>query len=161
MTFRAFAVAAMFALTAVVAAPASAQDSERAGMARELMGVMRIEAVLLEFFTTMSPMVSSAMARELNLTATEEARLGELVADEFRTATPGMVEEMAQVYATRLSAQQLRETLTFLRYPSGAAFLQTQVDAQTELERIGGAAGMRVGAQAFTRFQAESAAPKP
>jgi hypothetical protein len=161
MRAKTLLAAALFALVATAGSAAHAQDANRLSMARELMGLMRIENLLSDFFTQMSPMVASAMARELRLTASEEARMGELVAEEFRAATPGLAEEMAQVYAMRMSEQQLHETVAFLRSPSGAAFLQTQFDAQTELERIGGAAGMRVGAQAFTRFNAERATSTP
>ena len=69
------------------------------------------------------------MATDLHLTPVQTARLGELVAEEFRAATPGMVAEMSTVYAARMSEAQLRETIGFLRSPSGAAFLQTQIDA--------------------------------
>jgi hypothetical protein len=62
---------------------------------------------------------------------------------------------MARVYAGRMSEAQLRETVTYLSSGSGAAFLQTQVDAQSELERIGATAGMAAGLQAMLRLQQE------
>ncbi len=147
---------AALAMAVAMITPAAAQDSEREQLARELTSVLGVETLLSDLFTSLSPMVASSMATDLHLTPVQTARLGELVAEEFRAATPGMVAEMSTVYAARMSEAQLRETIGFLRSPSGAAFLQTQIDAQSELERIGQLAGMRVGVQAMTRLMQEN-----
>jgi hypothetical protein len=159
MHFKTLVAAFAFAVTALAGTTASAQDA-RAELAREAMQLMQVERILGEFFSQMSPMVATGMARDLNLGPTEEARMAELVAEEFRLASPAMVEEMGRVYAERMTEQELRETVTFLRTPSGAAFLRTQFDAQGELQRIGAMAGMRVGLQAMQRLEAERAAAR-
>jgi len=92
----------------------------------------------------------------MRLTPVQTARLGEIVAEEFRAETPALVAEMAGVYAQRMDEAQLREVVTFLRSPAGASFLQAQNDAQTELENIGQLGGMRVGVRAVTRFMQEN-----
>jgi hypothetical protein len=151
-------VLAALALAAVIVSPAAAQESERGELASEVTSLLGMETLLSGFFDSMSPMVASVMANDLDLTPVQTARLAELVAEEFRAATPAMVAEMSAVYAERMSETELRETVEFLRSPSGAAFLQTQIDAQGELERIGQLAGMRVGVQALTRLTQESRA---
>ena len=158
MRMKAILAAAAFALASVGSGQAAAQDAARAELARELMGIMQIETLLSELFTQMAPMAATGMARDLSLSPSQEARLGELIAEEFRAATPGMVEEMARVYSELLSEEQLRETVAFRRTPSGALFIETQFLAQEELERIGAMAGMRAGLQALTRLQAEMSA---
>ena len=151
-------VLAALTLAAVIVSPAAAQESERGELASEVTSLLGMETLLSGFFDSMSPMIASGMANDLDLTPVQTARLAELVAEEFRAATPAMVAEMSAVYAERMSETELRETIGFLRSPSGAAFLQTQIDAQGELERIGQLAGMRVGVQALTRLTQESRA---
>jgi hypothetical protein len=150
---------AAFAFVAVSAAvtPAHAETDPRAALATEIIDLMGIEESLGAFFETMSPMIAQQMARDLRLGAVDGARLGELVAEEFAAALPGMAQEMAGVYATQMSEPQLIETLNFLRSPTGRAFVQTQFNSQAELERIGAMAGARVGLQAIDRFQQERA----
>lgn len=148
-----------FALAIVVAAwtPAHAQQqTERQRLAQDVMQLMEIEKTLGDFFVTMSPMIASGMATEMRLTPSQAARLGEIVAEEFRTETPALVTEMAEVYAQRMDETQLQEVVTFLRSPAGVAFLQAQKDAQVELENIGQLGGMRVGVRAVTRFMQEN-----
>ena len=157
---RAFAIALALAVAAWT--PANAQEqTERQRLAHEIMQLMQMERVLGDFFASMAPVVASGMANEMRLTPVQTTRLGEIVAEEFRAETPAMVSEMAEVYAGRMSEEELRETVAFLRSPAGAAFLQTQNDAQVELERIGESGGMRVGVRAISRLIQENQAPPP
>ncbi|MEZ5960521.1 MAG: DUF2059 domain-containing protein [Hyphomonadaceae bacterium] len=152
---RAFALALALALAAWTPAHAQ-QQSERQRLAQELVQLMDMEKTLGDFFVTMSPMVASSMATEMRLTPVQTARLGEIVAEEFRAETPVLVGEMAAVYAQRMDEPQLREVVTFLRSPAGVVFMQSQRDAQAELENIGQLGGMRVGVRAITRLLQES-----
>ncbi len=154
MSFKAFAAAAALAVWAVAAPNAQAQDA-RPALARELMQLMELEGELREFFAVMAPVVAEGMGNELQLSQVETARLGEIVAEEFAAATPGLISQLADVYAAQMNEAQLRETLVFMRSDAGAAFLQTKVNAEAELERIGRSAGMAVGLQALLRFQQE------
>ena len=128
------------------------EQTERQRLAQEVMQLMEMERVLSDFFTSMAPVIAGGMANEMRLTPTQTTRLGEIVAEEFRAETPAMVAEVAEVYAERMNEEQLRETVAFLRSPSGAAFLQTQGAAQTELEGIGERGGIRVGVRAISRL---------
>ncbi len=157
---RIFALA--FVLVVAAWTPAHAQEqTERQRLAHEVMQSMEMERVLSEFFATMAPVVASGMANEIRLTPVQTARLSVIVAEEFGAETATMVGRMVDVYAERMTEEQLRETVAFLRSPSGAAFLQTQTDAQAELERIGQEGGMRVGVRAITRLMQENEAPPP
>lgn len=161
MRLNTILMAVVFSVATVAGGPVRAQEADRDAMANEIVVLLRVEALLTDFFATMSPMVAASMAREMEFTPSQEARFGEIVAEEFAAASPGMSREVARIYATRMTDEQLSETVAFLRSPSGAAFLQTQVDAQGELERIGAAAGMQVGYQALMRFNAEQDRTKP
>lgn len=142
--------------------PARAQErTESQRLAHEIVQLMNMERVLGDFFASMAPVLASSMANDMRLTPVQTTRLGEIVAEEFRTETPALVAEMAEVYARRMSEVQLRETVAFLRSPSGVAFLQTQNDAQAELESIGQRGGMRVGVRAISRLLQENQQPPP
>ena len=158
MLLRRFLTVLTFVLAVSASGYARAQSDQRMALATELVQLMRIEESLGSFFDTMSPMVAEQMARDLHLGPVESARLGELVAEEFRAALPSMTQEMAGVYARQMTEPQLDESVRFLRSPTGLAFVQTQFNAQTELERIGAMAGARVSLQALTRFQQERTA---
>jgi hypothetical protein len=87
MTFKALAAAADFALATLASPAAHAEEDARMGLARELMALMRIESLLGDFFTTMSPMIADGMGRDLQLSPVETARLSEIVGEELRAAT--------------------------------------------------------------------------
>ncbi len=134
---------------------ASAQEAERVALARELLGLMQVEETITGLFDSMSPLMAAGMAQELRLSASESARLGEILAQEFRGAGPEILSEIAEIYAQRLSEQELRDSVAFLRSPSGQALIRGQSEAEAELERVGQVIGMRVALQAMTRFNAE------
>jgi len=149
-----------FAAVAVAVAmwgQASAQETDRVALARELLALMQVEETISELFDTMSPMMAASVAQEMRLTASERARLGEILAEEFRGAGPEILREVSNVYAQRLTEQELCEIIAFLRSPSGQALLRGQAEAETELERVGQVIGMRVALQALTRFNQERA----
>jgi hypothetical protein len=156
MRFQVWAAAIAVAVALTGGAPAWAQD-ERAALAREAVTLMQMEEAIQVMFDTMSPMMAASMGPELRLSVSEQARLGEILAEEFRSATPEFVDRLAGVYANNMSEQQLRDVVTFLRSPAGVAWMQTQNNAERELERIGQEVGMRVAVQAITRLNAERA----
>ena len=154
MSMRKLVAAAVFAM-ALMGGQAAAQEDQRTALAREVVTLMDIEEVLNGMFDAMSPMMAASMGPELNLTVAEQARLGELLAEEFRNAAPEFATRMAGVYAGAMSEAHLRDVVGFLRSPAGAAWLETQTAAERQLEMIGQDIGMRVAVQAMTRLNAE------
>ncbi|MGE0741279.1 MAG: DUF2059 domain-containing protein [Hyphomonadaceae bacterium] len=135
---------------------ASAQD--RQAQARELLQVMDVETTVIELFSAMAPMMAASVSQEMRLTPAEQARLGELLDEEFRNATPELMTQLATIYANSLSENELSQILGFLRSPAGAALIRSQENAETELERVGQVLGMRVALTAITRLNQERAA---
>lgn len=146
---------AAIAVAAVMWGQASAQEAERLAQARELLTLMQVDETISDLFDTMSPMMAASVAQEMRLSASERARLGEILAEEFRAAGPEILGEVSNIYAQRLNEQEMREIITFLRSPSGQALQRTQNEAEGELERVGQVIGMRVALQALTRFNQE------
>lgn len=149
------AALALALATVVGAGAAHAQDARKAELGREIVQLLEVEETIGQLFTTMSPMLATGMARELRLSSSEEARLGELLNEELRNAMPEVMTSAANMYSERLSEQELTEIVTFLRSPSGRAMMESQKNAEEEMARVGQMLGMRVALQALTRLNAE------
>jgi hypothetical protein len=155
MRLKAWAAAIM--LGATLTGGAAAEEAGQAALARELVQAMDMESTIGDLFDAMSPMMAASMGQELHLSASEQARLGEILAEEFRAAAPDFTGRIVGLYAENLTEQQMRDTIAFLRSPSGQAWLQTENTAQSQLERIGQEVGMRVAMQSLLRFNRERA----
>jgi hypothetical protein len=145
------------AAAAVLAGPgdAWAQQDRRQELARQMVTTMDTEATINALFETMTPMIAASAAQELRLSPSEQGRLSELLAEEFRAAAPDFVTQVVNAYANNLTEQELTDIVAFLNSPSGRALLRVEKTAEAEMERQGQAIGMRVAVQAFTRLQAE------
>ncbi|MEJ0060095.1 MAG: DUF2059 domain-containing protein [Terricaulis sp.] len=135
--------------------PAAADEASRQRLATEVIALMDVSETIMQMFDTLSPMIASQAAGEMHLTASEEARLGELLAEEFRTATPDLMASVAQAYAANISEQNLVEIRDFLQSPAGQAMTASQGQVQSELEEAGQNIGMQVASRALGRFAAE------
>ena len=151
---RTFITGAVVALGLAFAAPAAAQDS-RAELAREVVALMDIEATLVEMMDTLSPIVASSAAQDLQLSPSEVGRFTEILQEEFRKETPAMVERMAEVYSETVEEADLRNIRDFLRTPSGQAMIANQGMLQSAMEREGRDFGMRVALSALGRLMTE------
>ena len=149
--------AAAMVLGAALTGAAAAAEAGETALARELVQVMDVEATVSELFDVMSPMMAASVAQELRLTQSEQARLGEILAEEFRAAAPDFTSRIVALYADSLDEQQMRDTIAFLRSPSGQAWLNTQNAAKSQLERIGQEVGMQVAMQSIVRLNRERA----
>lgn len=157
MKFHLVLAAITFGVALMCGGPAAAQDAGRVAKARELIRLMEVEEPVHEMFETMSPMIAATAARDLRLSRSEEARLGELLAEEFRNAAPELIGAVAGIYANGMTDQHLDDTIAFMNSPAGQAWVDTQRNADAELERVGQTLGMRVALQAMTRFSNERA----
>jgi len=157
MTKRILAVAAAFA--ALATAPGAwADDASRLATAREVVGLLDVGHTVDEMFSQLSPMVAAQAGQEMHLTATEQARLGEILAEEFHNSEPQLMESVAQVYAHNVTEEQLGQIRDFLHSAAGQAMISSQGAMQQDLEREGQTLGMQVAARALQRFAAERAA---
>ena len=157
MTWKTLAAAAAFALAALVPAGAAAQDQTRTELAGELVALLEMEETLNNMFAALTPLVAASARAEMNLRPSEEARLTEILTEEFQGASPEMLQSVVDVYAANMSEQELRETVGFLQSPSGRALVDTQNSAQAELERIGERIGARVAMRGMAGFIQERA----
>jgi hypothetical protein len=148
-------VLALSFTAALGAQPAMADEASRQRLATEVIALMDVTDTITGMFDTLSPMIASQAAGEMHLTASEEARLGELLSEEFRIATPDLLASVARVYANNLSEQHLSEIRDFLQSPAGQAMTANQTQVQSELERAGQNIGMQVASRALGRFAAE------
>lgn len=160
MAFKGWVLGIVFGVAALCGAgEASAQQNERReALAREIVALLEVENTVGDLFQSMSPLLADGMANELQLSQTEEARLSELLAEELRNAMPELMTAVSAMYATNLSEQELTDIVGFLRSPSGRAMMQSQKNAETELQRMGQVLGMRVALQALLRLNAERGA---
>jgi hypothetical protein len=155
MGMKSWICALAFGLAMFSGGVAHADQAQREAMAREIVTAMDFESAINDLMELMSPMVSASMAREMRLSASEEARLGELLTEEFRVSSPEVVKIVVDIYANNLSEQELTDIVAFVRTPAGSAFFRVQNTAEGALEQAGQTWGMNVGVRAFTRFQQE------
>jgi hypothetical protein len=135
--------------------PASADEASRLRLANEVVAAMDVTETINGLFDTMSPMIASQAASEMRLTRSEEARLAELLSEEFRVATPDLLAAVARVYADNVSEQHLEQIRDFLRSPAGQAMSANQGQVQSAMEREGQTIGIQVASRALGRFASE------
>ncbi|MEZ6022644.1 MAG: DUF2059 domain-containing protein [Hyphomonadaceae bacterium] len=148
---------AALALAGAAATPAAAQEDPRGALAVEVVELLDAEATVAEMFDNMAPMMAASMGPELQLSQADQARLSVILNEELRAAAPEFSRRLAGVYAEHMTEMQLRETIAFLRSPSGAALISTQNTAQRQLEAIGQEIGVRVALQSLMRLHQERA----
>ncbi|MES1198796.1 MAG: DUF2059 domain-containing protein [Pseudomonadota bacterium] len=152
-------VAVTIAAAALAFAPvAHADDASRLALARDVVTLMDVSTTVNDMFSQLSPMVAAQAAQEMHLSATEQARLSEILTEEFHNATPQLMDSVAQVYAHNITEEQLGQIRDFLHSPAGHAMIASQGAMQGELEREGQTIGMQVAARALQRLAAERSA---
>ena len=107
--------------TAVTAPVTDAADPERLALARELFTTMRLDANLRGVFAS----VFKSMGDQMPAGAAADKAQAFLrsFSTAFEANFPDMIDAMAQLYARNLSTQELQDSLTFYRSPSGQAIL--------------------------------------
>ncbi len=96
-------------------------DPERLALARELFTTMHLDTnlrgALGSVFRSMPNMAGSGSA------AARAQKFGESFSTALEASFPDLIDSMASVYARTLTKQELNDSLTFYRSPSGQAIL--------------------------------------
>ncbi len=143
---------AVISATAPVAGPARGQNSDAAAIdpariaaAKELMEV----AGSAKQFDIVVPLISQQLeAAFINLKPDHAAEIKEVfqvIPEKFSQRKQELLDQIAALYAERLTAAELNEIIGFYKSPIGAKFVQLQPELVQQSMALGQAWGRKIG----------------
>lgn len=135
--------------------PALAQDADQLGLARDLMGAMKIA----DNFDAVVPTVLQALKPALTGSSPKAAKDFDdampMIAQEMSASKTGLVNDIAAIYAKSFDKAELQQMVTFYRSPAGEKLARlTPVMAQQTMA-VGQRFGQEVAGRLTERMRAE------
>ena len=148
-------IAAMLALTLLMAAPSAAQSpsAESMAAARELVSTMRLSDQLKALMPMIMNSMKAAMlaGRSPEFVRDFEAFVPKLMA-EFDNRTGEFTGVLATVYAANFTAQELRDMTAFYRTPTGQKMLERLPTVMQQSMQLGQTYGKKIGDEVMQRM---------
>jgi hypothetical protein len=145
MSFRALILASILLGLFAVSAPAQAPDSARRAAARDLMEA----AGVAKTFEQVLPSLTASLSESFVALAPEKAKeirdvFGRLTA-RFVDRKSELIDEIADLYARQLSAEDLTAAVAFYKSPAGMHFVAAQPVVAQQSVVLGRRWGEKIG----------------
>lgn len=141
------------ALTAT--SPASAQDAEQVGLARDLMGAMKIadnfDAVVPSVLQALKPALTGANPK----VAKDFDDVAPLLVQEMTASKGELVNQISGVYARTFDKAELRQYVAFYRTPAGVKLAASTPALSQQIMVAGQSFGQQVAGRLTERMREE------
>lgn len=135
--------------------PASAQDAEQVGLARDLMSAMKIadnfDAVVPTVLQALKPILTQASPKA----AKDFDEITPLLVQEMTASKGQLVDQVSAVYARAFDKEELRQYVAFYRTPAGVKLAQATPTLAQQIMVAGQSFGQQVAARLTERMREE------
>lgn len=134
-------------------------DPAALAAAHRLMTSAHMNDAMNVMVQAMIPQMIQSMGRRQGLTQSQMTLVSTVVREEMIADTPRLIDMMAQLYATRLSAADLNAAADFYETDAGRHFIAAQGQMSAEGMAIGRAWGQQMVPRVVARIEAEVRTP--
>jgi hypothetical protein len=141
------------------AAQQTAVDPTALAAAHRLMTSAHVNDAMNAMVQAMIPQMIQSIGHAQGLTQGQMTLVSTVVREEMIADTPRLIDMMAQLYATRLSAADLNAAADFYETDAGKHFIAAQGQMSAEGMAIGRAWGQQLVPRVVARIEAEVRTP--